>query len=269
MKSTSETAVGALLALCAATWALVPFESVGQAMPVIPAFEVTLAGHRYDAGIAPARGVTFATAFSSREGNRWRLVTVVEDRFGEPGFTYRGEFARDLGDWFGRAGAQTSSGGFYNARFRADASVGRKLLEDRSLLLVGGAYHRSGRDGHEDTGFAVDVQKYLKGGFVAQAGMRRLHSNPGGAWSSMFDAALTWHQPGRRQITLHANAGRESYEVIDPLTIYVDFASRGARLSLRQWTRREAGFTLAASWYGNEYYSRIGFEAGVFMGMGR
>ncbi len=257
--------LGAAVVVCAGSAGT----ASAQRTPVSPTFEVLYAAHRYDAGIVPARGVTLSTAFSSQPGAEWRLTTMIEDRFGEPGFSYRGEHARDFGAWFGRAALQTSSGGFYNARFRADVQAGRKLLADRSLLLAGGIYHRSGRDGHEDTGFSFDVQNYLPHGIVAQAGVRSQRSNPGGAWSSMFDAALMWVQPGKRQLTLHGYAGRESYEVIDPLTIYVDFASRGARLSMRQWIGRDTGFTAAASWYGNEYYRRAGFEAGFFVGLDR
>lgn len=236
--------------------------------PIDAILEVGLSSHTYDAGISPWRGVSIGSTFSTGSRSQWRLDAVVEERFAEPSFAYRVQYATDRGAWFVRTAAHTSTGGFYNARYRADAQFGAKLLADRSLLFIGGAFHRAGRDGHRDTGITGEIQYYVNGSWIVQGGIRLLNSTPGSIRSAYYDAAVTWGRQGTRYLTMNVFGGREAYEVIDPLTIYVDFASRGARLSWREWTGRSAGFTAAASWYDNPYYRRIGFEAGFFVRLG-
>lgn len=220
----------------------------------------------YNAGIAPWRGAVVRTQFVRGPRMVWTGEAVAEHRFGEPSFAYKIQNAADLGTWITRVAVRTSNGGFYNPRLRADVSLGKKLFPGRKVIFMVGGTYRDGRDGHQDAAVIAETQWYLKSWLIAQASVRFQQSNPGNARSRYQDVALTLGKQGKATVVLHAAAGTEAYQIVDPLVIYTDFHSQLARVAYRQWFTRDSGLTVSASHYSNPYYQRIGVELSLFFG---
>jgi YaiO family outer membrane protein len=256
------------IVILAALLAISSESLLAQAPLIRDQIEVGALAYQYDQGIAPWRGLTASTQFARRPGRVWRGQAVIEERFGEPSFLYEVGHTASVGRMILRGAASTSSGGFYNPRYRVDAQVGAKLFKSRRLVFLLGGFHRSVRDGHFDSAAIGEMQWYASGLFVFQTGVRYQLSNPGSATSLYYDGALTVGRSGRSTVTLHAGYGGEAYQIIDPLVIYTDFKSASAQVSWRQWVRRGAGFELSASYYENPYYQRSGARVTFFFPIG-
>jgi YaiO family outer membrane protein len=258
------TALGLLVAVCAAPAAL--------AQDVLPParnmVEFGTMLHRYSDGIDPWNGIYLRTQIASGARNLWLGEVVAEDRLGEQAFAYKVEYVLDQPRWFARAGFRTSTSGIYNPEWRTDLRLGVKTGPERRLLLMGSGFHQKIRDGHKDTGFAAEVQYYGGPAWIVQGAARWTYSTPGDVWSRYFDAALTLGRYGKRNVTLHGAFGTEAYQIIGPLDILVDFDSWMARLVWREWLSRKVGFTVSGIWYENDYYTRGGVEAGLFIHFG-
>lgn len=230
--------------------------------------------HRYSDGIDPWNGIYVRTQIASGARNLWVGEVVAEDRFGEQAFSYGAGYVLDAPTWFGRAGLRTSTSGIFNPEWRADLRLGTKLLPARNLLVMGSAFRQKVRDGHTDTGLTAEAQ-YYGGGWILQGAVRWTHSNPGDVWARYHDAALTVGRYGNRTVTLHGAFGHESYQVIGSslnpigqpalLDVLVDFDSWMAQLTWREWLGRKVGVTVSGIYYENDFYTRTGVEAGVFI----
>jgi YaiO family outer membrane protein len=241
---------------------------LAQAPLIRDQIEVGALAYQYDQGIAPWRGLSASTQFARRPDRVWRGQAVIEERFGEPSFLYEVGHTANFGRLILRGAASTSSGGFYNPRYRVDAQVGAKLFKSQRVVVLAGGFHRSVRDGHFDSAGIGELQWYATGFLVLQAGVRYQLSNPGNASSLYYDGAITLGRFGKTTVTLHGGYGGEAYQIIDPLVIYTDFESASAQVSWRQWVRRGAGFELSASYYENPYYQRSGARVTFFFPIG-
>lgn len=224
--------------------------------------------HRYTEGIDPWNGIYLRTQVASGERNLWLGEIVGEDRLGEQAFSYKLEYVLDQPRWFARAGFRTSTSGVYNPEWRGDLRLGVKTGPDRRLLLMGSGFRQRIRDGHEDTGLALEAQYYGVRPWILQGGVRWTYSTPGEVWSRYHDAALTVGRYGERTVTLHGAFGREAYQVLSDIDVLVDFNSWMTQLTWREWLSRKVGFTISGIWYHNEYYTRRGVEAGIFIHFG-
>ncbi|MBO6573952.1 MAG: YaiO family outer membrane beta-barrel protein [Rhodothermales bacterium] len=249
---------------CAATTAHA--QGLQQTAPPRDRVEIGGLNYSFDAGISPWRGAVVRTEFVRGPKMIWNGEAVAEHRFGEPSFAYKLQHTANLGAWITRVAARTSNGGFYNPKYRADVTIGRKLPPRRKVVLLVSGFFREVRDGHQDMAAIVEAQVYFSRWLIAQGGVRFQLSNPGEATSRYHDAALTIGRHGKATLLLHAAMGSEAYQIIDPLVIYTNFDSRMGRVAWRQWLTRTSGLQVSGSWYNNPYYTRTGVEVSLFFG---
>src|SRR5438270_4600140 len=101
-------------------------------------------------------------------------------RYGDDGWFYGAGLTRDFSDnWFADAHISSSAGGFFLPKYRADASISRKLLPNKQLVLTAvGGYDKS-RQVNRDYRYGGAFTYYTKWSLVGQGGVNLTHSNPG------------------------------------------------------------------------------------------
>lgn len=196
---------------------------------------------------------------------RWRLEAMFDQRYGDQGFLYKVQTTRSLADrWYGRAGASTSSGGFFHPRLGLDLTVARQFLPRRQLIALVGVSAYDAKDVHRDFALTVEAQYYAGASWVLQGSVRWNLSTPGDARSRYHFLALTQGRPQHHYVALRLGFGREAYTVIDPLTVFTDYRSVDLMVTWRQWIRPDAGFNLMVGAYRNPFFRRAGFRLGFF-----
>lgn len=229
------------------------------------ALEVGLQHHWLQQPYRNWRGLYVTGSRQQGEYEIWRVEAAFQQRFGDQGFLYKVQTTRGLGGrWYGRAGIGVSSGGFFQPRYSLDVQVARKWLRTQRLVTLAGLSTFDAKDVHRDYAFTFEALYYTSAAWVVQGSVRWNLSTPGAARSRYQYLALTYGHSGHRYLSLRIGFGRESYTLVDPLTIFADYKSTDILFGWRQWIKPEWGFAFSASHYSNSFYNRSGIQIGFF-----
>ncbi len=167
-------------------------------------------------------------------------------------------------DWFGSVALGVGDGAFYLPRWRADATLYRKLLADRRLVASVGVGYYDAPDGHTDKSLSLGAAYYFEAPWVIEGGVRLNRSNPGGVSTQQQFVAVTYGRDKQDLVTARYGWGGEGYLAIAANTQLVNFKSHEASLSWRHWLNPRTGLLLAANRYTNPSYRRSGITVGIF-----
>lgn len=196
----------------------------------------------------------------------WRGEVIAGEHLGQGDVLVSLAHTRDLSERVYASAALSGSPGDALAlpAARLDAMVyGRFGAKKQLVMGVGGFAHRA-HDEHRDVGVTAEMQWYARDGLVVQAGGRLMHSNPGDAPGRHVYASVMLGREGRRFVAVRAGVSHEAYQVLHPLNTYVNFPSREASLTWREWTGHRSGLLAAVSVYQSPYFTRTSATVGVF-----
>src|SRR5207248_9464255 len=158
------------------------------------------------------------------------------NRYGDTGWYYGAGIVRDLSEnWFADAHAGTSAGGFFLPKYRADASISRKLLTDKQLVLTGVFGYDKSKQVNRDYRYGGAFTYYTIWAVVAEAGANCTKAKSGNLLDMSEYLALTHGHEKERYITLRAEIGREGYLIVGPQSVLQDFDFRQYSATWRQW----------------------------------
>ena len=186
-------------------------------------------------------------------------------RYGDDGWYYAGGFTRDLSDnWFADAHVGSSAGGFFLPKLRADASLSRKLLSNKQLVLTAvGGYDKSRQVNH-DYRYGGGFTYYTKWSFIGQGGVNFTHANPGHLLDMTEYLAVTQGHDKEHFITFRVEIGREGYEIVANQVAIQDFDFRHYSGTWKQWVGVNWGLNIIFDHQNTPFYRRNGGTVGVF-----
>jgi len=198
--------------------------------------------------------------------NRWNAEILNQREFRSTGvYGNIGNTHIFNEDWFGSVTAGAGDGGLYLPRYRFDAFINKKWLEDRQLITTLGVGMDKAMDPHRDASVFLGATYYFKTPWIIQGGIRLNNSNPGNINSTSQFIAVTQGENKKHFITLRYGFGHEAYQVIGPGQVLSDFPSQQVSLELRQWVGSDWGFNLSGERYHNPNYDRTGINIGLFI----
>lgn len=166
--------------------------------------------------------------------------------------------------WYSHVGVGAGTGDFFFPRWRIDASVSRKWLPSRRLVTTLGVRYVEAMHTNHDKALTGSVLYYFNDRLVGEIGGHLNWSEPGSRRSERMFAALTYGRAKVRYLTLRVGSGTEGYQTVGPSTTNVDFFSKEASLTWREWIGRQWGTNVVLETYDNPFYTRNGLIAGVF-----
>lgn len=167
-------------------------------------------------------------------------------------------------DWFGSLALGVGDGAFYLPKYRVDASVSRKLLDQRNLVASVGAGYYNAPDGHVDRSLSLSAAYYFDAPWIAEAGIRFNHSNPGAIRTTQQFVAATYGRDKQDLVTARYGWGAEGYLATTTSTQLVNFRSKEFTIAWRHWFSPSTGWLLGANRYENPSYNRRGVNIGLF-----
>lgn len=190
---------------------------------------------------------------------------AVMRRFGEKG-TFAGisDTVTFNEDWFGSLAIGAGDGAFYLPRFRADAMLYRKWLDQRRLVTSVGLGYYDAPDGHTDRSLSLGAAYYFDEPWVVEGGVRLNSSSPGSVRTSQRFVAVTWGRDKQDRVTVRHAWGGEGYLATGPTTQLVNFDSHETSLAWRHWLTPRSGILVGANRYSNPLYRRSGLTVGFF-----
>lgn len=254
---------------------------------LLPLLAATLhgAGAQAQSAPSPRGGIFEASGFAHRvtndfgnwSGGRLRAVLPAGSRsviylegVGQRAFRDDGVYAalalqHGFGnDWTTYLGVGGGTGEFYFPEMRLDATLTRKLLPSRRLLIsAGGTWVRS-KDVYRDRAAQLSLAGYLGPTVVLEAGARINWSTPGDVASRRGFAALTLGRAGSRYLVLRGATGQEGYQLTGSGATERKFSSSEATVSWREWLGSRFGVLVGGEWYDNPFYARTGVQVGLF-----
>ncbi len=245
-------------------------DTVAVAPPVSPgdgevrSLELTVGAQRLTAGLGNWREVALRGAYGI--GPHLLQGEVSQhNRFNKVGtFLGLSDTYTFNEDWFGSVAIGVGDGAFFLPRFRADATLYRKLLADRRLVTSVGIGYYDSPDGYTDRSLSIGAAYYFEAPWVAEVGVRVNSSNPGAVRTQQQFVALTYGRDKQDLVTARYGWGSEGYLAIAANTQLVNFKSQEASLSWRHWLNQSTGVLVALNRYTNPSYRRSGITVGVF-----
>ena len=233
--------------------------------------------------VALKRSLELSTGFQNLTGGfgSWRDVTL-RGTYALPSHVLQGEvsanrrFNKDgtfVGlsdtytineDWYSSIAVGFGDGAFYLPRYRVDATLNKKWLQDRNLVTSVGLGRYKAPDGHTDNSVSLGAVYYFASPWIAEGGIRFNNSNPGAIRTQQQFAALTYGRVKQDLVTVRYAWGGEGYQTIAANAQLVNFASREASLSWRHWLEPRTGVLVGANQYTNPFYNRSGLNIGIF-----
>lgn len=195
------------------------------------------------------------------------LEAVAQSAFRDDGQYGSAALQHGFGEaWIGFVAVGGGTGEFFWPELRVDASLARKLLPSRRLVMtVGGTWVRS-KEVYRDRAATASVAAYLGSTAVLEVGGRFNWSTPGDVTSQRGHLALTLGRPGQRYLVLRGAAGSEAYQLTGSGATEQQFNSTEASVSWREWLGRRFGIVVGGEWYDNPFYTRTGVQLGLFAG---
>jgi YaiO family outer membrane protein len=167
-------------------------------------------------------------------------------------------------DWFGSLSAGFGDGAFYLPKYRVDASLSRKFLEQRNLVTTLGVGYHNAPTGYSDKNFALSAAYYFETPLILEGGVRVNYSTPGSVRTSQQFVAGTYGRNKEDLITGRYGWGSEGYLATTTSNQLVDFRSDEVSLAWRHWFAPATGWLVSANRYANPSYKRTGLNVGLF-----
>lgn len=199
--------------------------------------------------------------------NRWSGEVLSQREFGERG--YYGSVGNSHvidEDWYTTIsmGAGTPSDATFLPRYRVDAFLNRKWLEQRQLVTTVGVGYSKAMQTYNDKSLFLGATYYFPQPWVVQLGYRLNNSNPGSVNSSSGFVAVTEGREKDHYVTARFGYGEEAYQLLGNNGTISDFNSYIASLEWRKWVSDDMGFRIGGEQYHNPNYDRSGVNFGVF-----
>jgi YaiO family outer membrane protein len=222
------------------------------------------AGYSYD-GDRNWDGPYIRGMIEQSPGTEWTAEVARVRAFADTGFLFIGGLTHDFGEkWFADFNAASSHQGFFLPRFSAEAEFHRKWLREGRLVASFGAGYDRYKDQTNVYQFPFSVSYALTRQWKVEGGMGFAYSAPDPVLSRAQFFAVTQGREKKHLVTVRAEFGSESYQIIAPDLSISNFHSRGISLRWRQWIHGSWGYKVSAGYYSNPYYLRKGAELGFF-----
>lgn len=197
--------------------------------------------------------------------NIWQWEILGSDRFDESGTYFTGGLTHTFNnDWYGSLYLSAGTDVFFFPRYRIDAYLNRKFLDDRNLIGTIGVFNEDTRLINEDNGVYLGATYYFSSPWIIEAGIRKNRSTPGPEYSTRYKIAVTHGQVFDRYIIGEVDWGNEAYQYVSGTISTVDVDSTVYRLTWREWIEKDWGTNLVAEYYTSDTYDRKGVMFGVF-----
>ncbi|MBE9516645.1 MAG: YaiO family outer membrane beta-barrel protein [Proteobacteria bacterium] len=241
---------------------------------VIAADNDYLEANYYEAG---ARYHDLTDGFSSwREGyikgswqqdanNIWNWEILSSKRFDESGVFVTAGLTHTINeDWYGSLHLSTSSDAFFFPRFRFDAFVNKKFLDEGNLVGTVGVIYEDTRLVNEERVLYLGSSYYFTSPWVLEAAVKRHRSSPGPEYSTRYKVAVTHGQAFDRFIIAKVDWGNEAYQYVTETTSTINIDSTVYSLTWREWIKKYWGINVVGEYYTSDTYDRRGVMFGVF-----
>lgn len=166
--------------------------------------------------------------------------------------------------WYGSLAVGAGDGASYLPRYRIDAFVNRKWLDDQRLVTSVGLGHDQATDAHKDDRLSLGLSLYLPSSWVLQGQAKFNRSRPGPIDTQQYFVAATWGQAGQTRITGRYGWGQEGYQSLGADAFISRFSSHQSTLSVQHWLGPKWGLKASADRYSNPFYKRQGLQLAVF-----
>lgn len=203
---------------------------------------------------------------ASAKPGRTTLIgdVAVERRFRDDGVYASLQLLRDVSpSTFLTLGAGTGTGRLIHPDLRADASINRKFLARRQLVLSLGGGYVNAADPYEDRYTSVGAAWYFVRPLVVQVLGSVSRSDPGAVASHSAATTVTWSARNGAQVSSRLGIAREAYQLVADRALHA-FGSGAGAVTLRTPIASAWGALLAADAYRNRYYTRAGATLGVY-----
>lgn len=241
-----------------------PVSDVATETPAIRMLELSTSPQSLSNGYGHWQDLTLRGAYGM-PGHVLQGELAVMRRFGEKGsFAGISDTMTFNDDWFASLAIGAGDGAFYLPRFRADAMLYRKWLDQRRLVTSVGLGYYDAPDGHTDRSLSLGAAYYFDEPWVVEGGVRLNSSSPGSVRTSQRFVAVTWGRDKQDRVTARHTWGGEGYLATGPTTQLVNFDSHETSIAWRHWVTPRSGFLLGANRYSNPLYRRSGLTVGVF-----
>lgn len=216
-------------------------------------------------GFAPTSGVNLRGRLGPVGKDEWLAELAYLDRFDDTGtFGQVGNIHQFDDRWFSQLYLASSAGGFFWPEFRIDASLSRRMLAGRNLVVTAGVAYFDAKDIHSDTGYRLETIYYTSSPWVFQAGVTYNVSEPGSVGSTSGYAAVSHVTDGTRILSARVGAGHQAYQPLQADSFQVDIPFTSVRVTWKEWVGARWGVQLAADSYLSDVYDQHGVEVGLF-----
>ncbi len=216
-------------------------------------------------GFAPTSGVNLRGRLGPVGNDEWLAELAYLDRFDDTGtFGQVGNIHQFDDRWFSQLYLASSAGGFFWPEFRIDASLSRRMLARRNLVVTAGVAYFDAKDIHSDTGYRLETIYYTTTPWVFQAGVTYNVSEPGSVGSTSGYAAVSHVTDGTRILSARVGAGHQAYQPLQADSFQVDIPFTSVRVTWKEWVGARWGVQLAADSYLSDVYDQHGVEVGLF-----
>lgn len=203
--------------------------------------------------------------YQSDPQNRWSGEFWNQKEFGDSGiYGAIGNTHVFNDEWFSSVNIGSSSGGFFLPRYRVDAFINKKWLEQKQLITTLGVGVYKATDVHRDESLFLGGTYYFNSPWIVQGGVRFNTSNPGSVHSTSQFLAVTQGRDKQRFVTLRYGFGEEAYQIVGAGQNLSEFHSQIISLELKQWFRDDMGMTVHTERYFSPNYDRNGVLVGLF-----
>ena len=155
--------------------------------------------------------------------------------------------------------------GDFLPRYRVDAFINRKWLEQRQLVTTFGIGEYKAMDPHRDQSLFFGGSYYFQTiPWILQSGIRINNSWPGNVNTTSEFVAVTQGKEKEHFITLRYGFGEEAYQILGSGQTLSDFHSHDISLDVKEWISDDIGITAKLERYDNPNYMRTGISLGLF-----
>lgn len=197
--------------------------------------------------------------------NRWEWEVLGSKRFDESGVGVSGGLNHIFNDdWYGSLHLSASSDVFFFSKYRVDAFINKKFLEDKRLIGTLGLMYADTRVINVDRGLYLGATYYFSTPWILEGGILFNRSSPGPENSTRYKIAITQGKSFDRNITVAIDWGNEAYQYLSPIIAVVDIKSTIYSLTWREWIEKDWGINVVGEYYNSETYDRTGVMFGVF-----
>ena len=203
--------------------------------------------------------------YQADQDNRWSGELLNQREFGAEGnYGAIGNTHNWNENWYSTVNVGGGSSAFFLPKYRVDAFINRKWLDDRQLITTLGFGDYKAQDVHEDRSVFLGATYYFKEPWILQGGVRFNNSSPGSVNSTSEFVAVTQGRDKEQFITLRYGYGKEAYQIVGVGNTLSDFNSQIISLEIRKWLGKKWGVNARGEEYLSPNYNRIGGSLGVF-----